>query len=180
MRSMSTAPRYLPNYTVSDYQHWKGDWELIDGIPFSMSPSPFGLHERIITRLSFTIRCEIIANDCDCEIYTNLDWIISENSVIRPDLMVVCGEQPDRHLERPPALAVEVLSESTRGRALIAKRSLCRENDVQNYLIIDPVSRSLTLLTPTREAEYGSTDTISLALDASCQAVIECGQLFDR
>ncbi len=83
---------------------------------------------RIITRLSFTIRFQLIANDCDCEIDTNLDWIINDNSVIRPDLMVVCGEQPERHLERPLALAVEVLSESTRGRDLIAKRFLCREN----------------------------------------------------
>lgn len=57
-----------PNYTVSDYQHWEGEWELIDGIPFSMSPSPFGPHERIITRLSFTIRLQLIANECDCEI----------------------------------------------------------------------------------------------------------------
>lgn len=94
--------------------------------------------------------------------------------------MVVCGEQPERHLERPPALAVEVLSESTRGRDLLAKRSLRRENDVPNYLIIDPVSRSLTVVTPTQEAEYGPTDTISLCLAAGCQAVIEFGQLFDR
>lgn len=107
-----------------------------------MSPSPFGPHEKIITRLSFQIRKQLESDDCECEIYTNLDWIINNTTVIRPDLMVVCGNQPQRHLEHPPALAVEVLAPSTRGRDLIAKRSLCRENHVPNYLTIDPVKQT--------------------------------------
>jgi len=45
---MSAAPRYIPNYTVNDYMLWEGDWQLIDGVPIAMSPSPFGQHERIV------------------------------------------------------------------------------------------------------------------------------------
>ena len=25
-------------YTYEDYRQWKGDWELIDGVPFAMAP----------------------------------------------------------------------------------------------------------------------------------------------
>jgi hypothetical protein len=25
---------YLPNYNYNNYKQWKGDWELIQGIPF--------------------------------------------------------------------------------------------------------------------------------------------------
>ena len=27
----------LPRYTVEDYEKWKGDWELIDGIPYALA-----------------------------------------------------------------------------------------------------------------------------------------------
>ena len=26
----------LPAYTYEDYQHWEGDWELIEGIPYAI------------------------------------------------------------------------------------------------------------------------------------------------
>ncbi len=27
---------YLPHYTYDDYIQWKGDWELIYGVPYAM------------------------------------------------------------------------------------------------------------------------------------------------
>lgn len=49
---MSTAERYVPRYSLADYQRWEGRWELIDGVAIAITPSPFGHHERIISRLS--------------------------------------------------------------------------------------------------------------------------------
>ncbi len=34
---VSSAIKILPHYTYEDYCHWKGRWELIDGIPYAMS-----------------------------------------------------------------------------------------------------------------------------------------------
>jgi len=31
---------YQEHYTFNDYQHWEGNWELIEGMPYAMSPSP--------------------------------------------------------------------------------------------------------------------------------------------
>ncbi len=177
---MSTVPRYIPHYTLEDYQHWEGDWELIDGVPISMSPSPFGPHERVVSRLSAQILRQIDDHGCQCHVYTNLDWIISDDTVIRPDLMVVCGDQPDRHLERAPNLAVEVLSDSTRGRDLTAKRTLCRENDVQHYLVVDPTARTTLHVTDQGETNYDADQTIELMIDSeNCQIQIQCNRLFD-
>lgn len=143
---MSNAPRIVPYYTLDDYRHWKDEWELIDGVPFAMSPSPFGPHERIVSRLAFQLQQQIQANRCDCQVYTNLDWIVSNDTVIRPGVMVVCGSQPKRHQEQPPTLMAEVLSDSTRRKDLIAKRSLANEYGVPHYVIIDPEARSVTVI----------------------------------
>jgi Uma2 family endonuclease len=177
---MSTAPRYIPHYTLEDHRHWEGDWELIDGLPISMTPSPFGPHERVITEVSRQVANQLIENKCDCRVYANLDWIISDDTVIRPDLMVVCGEQPERHLERPPSLMVEVLSDSTCGRDLTAKCTLCRENNVQHYLIIDPADQMTLHITADGDQTNDSNQTIDLTLtDGDCSVQIECGRLFD-
>jgi len=176
---MSTTPRYIPRYTIDDYNHWEGDWELIDGVPISMSPSPFGPHERVISRLSYQIQSQLQTCVGPCVIYTNLDWIIDNHTVIRPDLMVVCGEQPQRHLERPPVLMAEVLSESTRGRDLTAKRTLCRENNVAHYLVIDPEQRTMLHVTESGEIEINATESQLLTLENDCQISIQSGSLFD-
>jgi hypothetical protein len=34
-------------YSYDDYKTWKGDWELIDGIPLAMSPVSMIKHQSI-------------------------------------------------------------------------------------------------------------------------------------
>lgn len=178
---MSSIPRYIPHYTVDEYRQWEGDWELIDGVAIAMTPSPFGPHERVVSRLSFEIQTQLKSRGCSCEVYTNLDWIISQDTVIRPDLMVVCGEQPQRHLETPPALVAEVVSESTRGRDLTAKRTLCRECRVPHYLIIDPDERTIEHVSGESTYIAAADRMLELLLDATtnCSISIACGRLFD-
>ncbi len=178
---MNSAPKYIPHYKVDDYCQWKGNWELIDGVAIAMTPSPFGPHERIIARLSFQIQSQLRSADCPCQVYTNLDWIIKDDTVIRPDLMAVCGEQPERHLESRPEIAVEVLWESTRGLDLTTKRTLCREHDVPHYLIIDPDSRTVEQVSGEESTTDAIDDHFNLMLTdaACCRITISCSTLFD-
>lgn len=69
--------------------------------------------------------------------------IVNRDTFIRPDVMGVLDKQPDRHLEKPPALIVEVLSSSNAERDLIAKRALYQSQGVQHYLIADTDARPL-------------------------------------
>jgi len=141
---MSSVTRYLPHYTVADYLQWEGDWELWFGTAVAMSPSPFGPHERAVIEFVDQIRGSIKRHPCDCRVYAGLDWIVHEDTVVRPDVMLVCGDQPDRHLERPPNLIVEVVSSSTELKDRKEKRSLYEEQGVEVYLIADSASKSIS------------------------------------
>ncbi len=143
---MTSAPRFTTDYTIDDYQHWEGDWQLIEGIAVSMSPSPFGKHQRIVMKLVFQFINQLENQNADCRVYAGLDWIVSDETVVRPDVMVVCGEQPDKHLEKNPVIAVEVLSESTMRVDLTAKCRIYQTARVPNYLIADPKTHSVEVM----------------------------------
>jgi len=145
-RRVSTAPRYLPHYTVADHASWEGDWELMDGVAVAMTPSPFGRHAEQLSRLAATLWNAIDAAGCRATVLAEIDWIVSNDTVVRPDLVVVCGPAPQRHVERPPALVVEILSEATRSRDLTVKRDLYEASRVGWYLIIDPDGDDSALL----------------------------------
>ncbi|WP_262915581.1 Uma2 family endonuclease [Niabella ginsengisoli] len=50
---MSSVNKLLPHYTYEDWVLWEGKWELIDGIPYAMSPSPMPRHQRIAAELRY-------------------------------------------------------------------------------------------------------------------------------
>lgn len=139
---MSTAKRYLPSYTVSDYLAWQGDWELWEGIPIAMTPSPFGPHSQAVSKLITSLQIAVEGSNCHASVLTELDWIISEFTVVRPDIMVVCGEPPSEHLQDTPALVVEVFSPSTQQRDAGAKLELYASRGVMHYLMVDPHSQT--------------------------------------
>ncbi len=123
--SMSAAEKFQPNYTVDDYRQWQGDWELWQGIPVSMVPSPFGRHSSVTGKIVTSLNNAIAANGCSATTLVELDWIISAGTVVRPDVAVVCGGLPERHLEARPEIVVEVLSGTTRDRDLRRSSGKC-------------------------------------------------------
>jgi Uma2 family endonuclease len=94
-----------------------------------MVPSPFGRHGKIlgniVTALNNAIKqAKGQQANCTATVLVEVDWIISQDTVLRPDLVVVCGTEPERHLEAAPAVVVEVLSLGTRDRDLPWKREI--------------------------------------------------------
>jgi hypothetical protein len=43
--------KILPHYTYSDYCNWKGRWELIEGIPFAMTPTPMPKNQLVCANI---------------------------------------------------------------------------------------------------------------------------------
>ncbi|MEM6692116.1 MAG: Uma2 family endonuclease [Planctomycetota bacterium] len=115
---MSALSAFQPRYTVADYLTWQGDWELWDGAAISMSPSPFGRHSALVARTITQLSKSIESGNCEGEVLTELDWIVSDSTVVRPDVIAVCGGPPAEHLQHAPAFIAEVLSEATRERDL--------------------------------------------------------------
>ncbi len=178
---MSTAHRYLPKYTLEDYRQWKGDWELWQGIPISMTPSPFGPHQRIAARLVTTLQNSIDLNQCDAVVLAEIDWIVADDTVVRPDVLVLCGNAPARHVEQTPAFIAEILSPSTEQLDRGAKFDLYREQGVGYYMIIDPAKRELDVYRLDEDKAYQplkTMDEMVLEICRTCRLNISFGNLF--
>ena len=109
---MSNAIKILPHYTYDDWINWEGQWELIDGIPYAMSPMPVPKHQRVAANILAEFRIEL--KKCKhCNVYQPLDYKISDEIIVQPDMLIVCGKIEKNFLDFPPALVGEILSPST-------------------------------------------------------------------
>jgi len=108
---MGLQLKLLPNYTYSDYVHWEGRWEVIEGIPFTMSPAPRLKHQAAASQINVVLdNCLSSAGCNQCKVYQPIDLKIAENTIVQPDLSIICGVVEDKaYLDFPPALVVEIL-----------------------------------------------------------------------
>lgn len=133
----------LPHYTYDDYVKWEGRWELISGIPYAMVPAPAKKHQRI--NLKVASQLDSLLEECEnCVTYLPIDWQIDEFTVVQPDVLVVCGDNPEEtRLSSTPVLVFEILSPSTDRKDRIVKYRLYENAGVKYYCIIDPEIKSV-------------------------------------
>ncbi len=134
---MSTAYKILPHYTYADYLHWEGKWELIDGIPYAMSPAPKPRHQAVAGNLHAEFRAALKKGKCGCTAYQPIDYKISEDTVLNPDLLIVCKPIEKAFLDFPPDLVAEILSPATALKDRHTKFEIYQQQQVPYYLIID-------------------------------------------
>ncbi|MFP5042247.1 Uma2 family endonuclease [Parasediminibacterium sp. JCM 36343] len=104
----------LLKYTYSDYLGWEGRWELINGHPIDISPSPVPLHQVIAENIAYEFGKAIREAKCKhCKVVQALDYKISEETVICPDVLIMCKPAKKKFLDFSPSLVVEILSPST-------------------------------------------------------------------
>jgi Uma2 family endonuclease len=165
-----SLPRYLPHYTVADYQQWDGDWELWHGVAVAMTPSPFGIHQWLSGQFAHQVIQQLNDQRCvDCHILQEVDWIIEEDTVVRPDLSLVCGPLPARFIEQVPILIIEILSESTQDKDTRAKWSLYVAQGVKYYVIVNPWSWSCEGFVAKRRKYSSLKAGAPLSIHAGCQ-----------
>ncbi len=167
-------PKYLPHYTVADYRQWEGDWELWNGVPVAMTPSPFGPHQRIVAELCRRFLNAIDDAKCtQCGVFVELDWIIHDDTVVRPDLSIVCNRPIVKFIDVPPALVAEVLSASTASKDRTSKRELYARCGVGHYLIVDPDTQAIELLRLAGDRYEPASLDQSINLTNTCQITLE-------
>lgn len=133
---MSALPA-IETYTVLDYLQWEGDWELIYGQPMAMAPSPAFEHQTI----SFAIAHQLGENldDCPrCQALFEIDVEFAKDTVVRPDVLVICYQPEGDRLTRAPDLIFEVISAKTARRDEITKFELYRAEGVAHYVLVYP------------------------------------------
>ncbi len=132
-----TGQPVMESYTVQDYCQWEGDWELIYGQPVAMAPSPTVEHQSI----SFAVAHQLgeILDDCPrCQALFEIDVEFSDETVVRPDVLVICYQPEGERLTRAPTLIFEVISPKTARRDEVVKFDLYRAEGVLHYVLIYP------------------------------------------
>jgi Uma2 family endonuclease len=137
--------------------------ELIDGVHY-VTPTPNVPHQELVGRLFLSIGVFLAERrHLGRVILSPMDVVLSDADVVEPDLLVVSGDQQGiitrANLQGAPALAVEVLSPSTRRRDERVKRRLFDEHGVREYWLVDPDARAITVY---RRAPDGSFPQVAL------------------
>lgn len=127
---------YTEYYTLEDYQHWQDDWELIYGSPYAMAPSPLVTHQSINGKIFLELN-KAFTNCPKCQALFEIDWEISSDTVVKPDMLVICYE-PDEKLTKKPELIFEIASPSTVKRDETLKFELYQQEGVEFYVIVYP------------------------------------------
>lgn len=181
---MSNAEQFQPHYTAEDYRQWEGDWELWNGAAVAMVPSPSFGHQNVAAELIWLLRGELKSKESGCKLCQavgELDWKISVDTVLRPDVVIVCQPPPKQQLESPPEFIAEILSPSTARKDLVYKRAIYQEQQVRYYAIIDPDAKTIELLTLDDAGKYQSTpaDNATLTLTSGCEISLDLTRVFD-
>lgn len=174
------APRSIPHYTVADYQLWEGDWELIDGVAHAMTPSPIRKHSRLLIELTRQLGNELVRvkDTCShCEIVLELDWVVNNDIVLRPDIAITCNDN-GKFITKAPVVIIEVLSPATAIRDRNVKFEIYEEQGVQYYILANPESALFEVFV-LRDGKYVSdNDTIAFNLPEGCTINLSIAELF--
>ena len=170
------------HYTYDDYKLWKGDWELIDGIAVAMSPAPMRKHQSLASEIIFNIRDQL--NECEiCEVLGEVDYKVKSDTVLRPDVVLTCGEIHEAYLVKAPEIIVEIISPSTALKDEKYKFEIYEKEKVKYYIIIYPneLSAKVFKLNDTKYKKEGDFSFESYKFeDTTCKINLDFKKVFKR
>ena len=174
-------PELLPHYTISDYRQWQGDWELIDGIPYAMAPSPTVTHQRIGLKIARQLD-ELLEKCTSCLALYETDWIVCENTVVCPDVMVICGNIEGDYPTHPPKIIFEIISPSTAVQDERLKFELYREEGVTSYILVYPEDKVAKLF-ELKDGQYvkvieTATGEYEFVLEENCRFTFDFSRIW--
>lgn len=140
---MGYPNKILPHYTYEDYCRWEGQWELIEGIPYAMSPMPRPDHQAVAVNLATEFRHALKAGKCSCKVYQPIDYKVENDTVLNPDLLIVCKPIVKQFLDFAPDLVVEILSPATALKDRHTKYEIYQQQQIRYYIIVDIDNRNV-------------------------------------
>lgn len=178
---MGFPDKILPHYTYEDWIQWEGHWELLEGHPIAMSPSPSHRHQRVSAELIFAFIEALRKSGCrHCRVYDAMDYKITEDTIFVPDMLIVCGEIQTRVLDFAPRLVVEILSPATALRDRNTKAQLYAQQGVRYYLIADTDLKTIETFELRDGAYHPVADAHSgFDLDVNCHIYPDLSAVFD-
>ena len=138
--------------TYTDYAAIPEDgrrYELRDG-ELSVTPAPGTRHQAILRDLLGLLNEHVKRAALGVVFPAPVDCILSDTTVLQPDLVFVEAARQarvtERGIEGAPTLVVEILSPSTARADRTVKASLYARHGVPWYWIVDPEARTIEAL----------------------------------
>jgi len=121
-------------------------YEIHDGEP-SVTPAPGTAHQRISRELFVTLHYHVTARRLGEVFSAPMDVILSDTSIVQPDIVFVAVDRRDivsaRGIEGAPTMVVEIVSPHTRVVDRERKTELYARHRVPHYWIVDPETRTI-------------------------------------
>ena len=180
---MSSAIKILPHYTYEEYCLWEGRWELIDGIPY-VSPAPIPQHQRVSVNLIYEFENAIRNQKCKhCKVYDFIDVKVSDDTILQPDVSIVCQPITKNFLDFPATLVVEILSPATAFKDRHVKFSLYEKMGIKYFLLIDIDKRSIEINTLQNSqyllTTYTGCEAFQFVLEDDCKIDVELNNIWE-
>ena len=138
------------SYSYTDYAMLPegAPYQLIQG-RLVMSPAPGIYHQIIVKNLMYAFEAFLRSNPSGMVLSAPVDVRLSEENVFQPDLVYIKRDRlsiVEHHLVRgAPDLVIEVLSPATASYDVNQKKQVYAAHGVDEYWIIDPNDRSVTV-----------------------------------
>ena len=146
---MSQNLAHKPIWTYADYCVLPQDYhrhEIIEG-DHIVTPSPSSRHQKVLATLQFYLDSHIRSQKLGTLLFAPMDVVLSETSVVQPDLLFVSKlrEQiiTEPYVDGPPDLVIEILSPSTASMDRGGKMRLYAKYGIPHYWIVDATEVTL-------------------------------------
>ncbi len=153
-------------FTYGDYRTWGDDerWELIDGIPYCMSPAPSPRHQILLADLVRQFTSYLLGKSCraipapfDVRLVESDEHDDDITTVVQPDLSIICDRSrlDGAGYRGAPELVVEILSPGTVQKDLKVKFARYERAGVREYWIVDPAAKTVMIFSLGPDGRYG-------------------------
>ena len=170
-------------YTYEDYLALEDDenrYELIDGSLYMMT-MPSWQHQKISGGLFYQLYHFLKGKPCDVY-HPPFDVRLSNNTVVQPDIMVVCDKSKlgDRGCKGAPDMIIEILSPSSIRHDTITKLNKYLQAGVREYWVVNPEDKIVNVHTLDDDKYitkvYSDEDTVAVHVLDGC--VLDMREVF--
>lgn len=158
----------------------EGDWELIRGIPYTLAPSPGWWHQHFgaVFIAAFIEALKEKQADKDCKALYSCDWIVNNDTVVRPDVMIVRDKIEGNYPTRPPVLILEILSPQSILKDRNTKFNLYQSYGVKYYLLANVERQQIEVFILNNNRYEQAENISSFTLTNTCTIYVNLQELF--
>jgi Uma2 family endonuclease len=159
------SPKPDKKYSYADYLQWPDEerWEIINGVPYDMSPAPSTKHQAISMELGRQIanylrdkECQVFAAPFDVRLPLNEEKDEEIYNIVQPDLSVICdpSKLDEQGCKDAPDLVIEIISPFTAKKELNEKFNLYERSGIPEYWVVFPKFNVVVVYSLDDEGRY--------------------------